>query len=536
MNALWEGATEAVFAVDRDLRLRPVADARVNVTFTIEGEAAAPTDMCVARFGSWVVDMGTDVDIVDVRLLVPAPTPLVIYGRGHDDEHQCWIEDGRGAAQLLLRPVVLSYFTSRSPEGSRLRDALNAIPKDKHPWKPPKDGAVVAVGATFEVLAAEAAHPTTTGEPVGWWWVAKAFPPFAPKARGHLPPIEGPSRQSRIRTAATARVSSEAYYRTRPSYPGSHDRQIAFDDGILPNLGRIVTPEAAKEHRARRTRVLGPGTLTPEEYEALSDADRVTLNNIAYGRVGWRQEQEWDEQDPMPEKDPRLLRQTFGATKYRGGSQTLWVDVTGDRATDLASGVLKLPTAATLWTLAGMPKDQVSPTHHPTNIEFREKRPFANTEDVRGAPMASRWPPASKRPENRGSFNLDDWPEPRFPEFRCAVCMQMRPVHQHRDGDRCVDCWDAGVRLEGSEPGAPRGGNLVRPHEAMGNVAVTAGAELLARLLEAGLTERQAVVLLGTQAGWTAEEIHEALKVSRSTVESHLAAARKILKKNLSGD
>jgi DNA-directed RNA polymerase specialized sigma24 family protein len=70
----------------------------------------------------------------------------------------------------------------------------------------------------------------------------------------------------------------------------------------------------------------------------------------------------------------------------------------------------------------------------------------------------------------------------------------------------------------------------------MGNVAVTAGAELLARLLEAGLTERQAVVLLGTQAGWTAEEIHEALKVSRSTVESHLAAARKILKKNLSGD
>jgi hypothetical protein len=74
MRVVWEGATEAVVAVDRDLRLRLVGDARVNVTFTIEGEPAAPTDMPVARFGTWVVDMGTDVDIVDVRLLVPAPT------------------------------------------------------------------------------------------------------------------------------------------------------------------------------------------------------------------------------------------------------------------------------------------------------------------------------------------------------------------------------------------------------------------------------------------------------------------------------
>ena len=428
---------------------------------------------------------------------------------------------------------MLSYFTSRSPEGSRLRDALNAVSKDKHPWRQPRDGAVVAVGATFEVLAAEAAHPTTTGEPVGWWWVAEAIPPFAPKARGHLPPIAGPSRQNQIRTAATARVSSEAYFRTRPGYPGSRDRQIAFDDGILPSLGRIVTAEAAEAHKARRTRVLGPGTLTPEEYEALSDADRVTLNNIAYGRVGWRQEQEWDEQDPMPEKDPRLQRQTFGAAKYRGGSQTLWVDVTGDRATDLAAGVLTLPTAATLWTLAGMPKDQVFPTHHPKDIGFKAKRPFANAEDVRGAPMASRWRSASKRPENRGSFNLDDLPNPRFREFRCAVCMQMRPVHQHRNGDRCVDCWDAEIRL-----GRGTAGPKVSPNrdEAISKVAVTAGAELLDRLLDAGLTTRQSVVLLGTQAGWTAEEIHKALNVSRSTVESHLAAARKILKKNISTD
>jgi DNA-binding CsgD family transcriptional regulator len=59
-----------------------------------------------------------------------------------------------------------------------------------------------------------------------------------------------------------------------------------------------------------------------------------------------------------------------------------------------------------------------------------------------------------------------------------------------------------------------------------------AGAELLTRLLDAGLTERQSVVLLGTQAGYTAAEVAEALHIARSTVAAHLSAGRKILKKN----
>ena len=166
MQAVWDGATEAVVAIDTDLRLRPIGDARVSVTFAIEGELAASAESSVSRFGSWVVDMGPDVEIIDVRLLVPAPTPLVAYGRGHDDEHQCWIEDARGTAQLLLRPRVLSYFTNRSAEGSRLRDALNAIPSDKHPWSRPGDGAIVAAGACFQVLDDEVKNPTTAGEPV----------------------------------------------------------------------------------------------------------------------------------------------------------------------------------------------------------------------------------------------------------------------------------------------------------------------------------------------------------------------------------
>jgi DNA-directed RNA polymerase specialized sigma24 family protein len=60
--------------------------------------------------------------------------------------------------------------------------------------------------------------------------------------------------------------------------------------------------------------------------------------------------------------------------------------------------------------------------------------------------------------------------------------------------------------------------------------ATTAGEVLLDRLLHAGLTERRAVVLLNAQAGWTVEQIHEALGVAESTVKGHLSAARKILR------
>ena len=311
MQAVWDGATAAVVAIDTDLRLRPVDGGRVNVAFAIEGEPAESQELPVGRFGSWVVDMGPDVEIIDVRLIVPAPTPLVVYGRGHDDEYQCWIEDGRGAAQLLLQPIVLSYFTNRSAEGSRLRDALNVIRS--------ADGAIVAAGACFQVLDDEVKNPTTAGEPVGWWWVADVGPPFAPKARGLLPPVGGLPRQTQIRTAVTAGVSREAYFRTRPGYPGSRDRQISYDDEILPSLGRIVTKKAAKAHKARQGEVLGSGTLTVDEHKALGAGQLVTMNNILWGRVGWRHEEEWDEQDPMPEKDPRLSRQTL-RMRYRGGS------------------------------------------------------------------------------------------------------------------------------------------------------------------------------------------------------------------------
>jgi DNA-binding CsgD family transcriptional regulator len=59
----------------------------------------------------------------------------------------------------------------------------------------------------------------------------------------------------------------------------------------------------------------------------------------------------------------------------------------------------------------------------------------------------------------------------------------------------------------------------------------TAGQVVLDRWLAAGMTERQAIVLLNVQAGWTAEQIHEVLNIARPTVAAHLAAARRILKR-----
>ncbi|GEM_PF-2545123 len=64
----------------------------------------------------------------------------------------------------------------------------------------------------------------------------------------------------------------------------------------------------------------------------------------------------------------------------------------------------------------------------------------------------------------------------------------------------------------------------------------TAGAIVLDRWLAAGLTERQCVVLLNSQAGWRADEIGDALKIARSTVKAHLAAGRKILREILGTD
>ena len=141
--------TGIVVWIERDLRVRSVPDGRVSVTYAIEGEVAAGQEMPVSRFGSWVVDMGPDVEIIGVRPSVPAPWPLAAYARGHDDQFQCWVEDNRGAAQLLLHPMLLFKFANLSAEGSRLRDAIDDIDDyagASHPWKHPRDGAVIAAG------------------------------------------------------------------------------------------------------------------------------------------------------------------------------------------------------------------------------------------------------------------------------------------------------------------------------------------------------------------------------------------------------
>jgi DNA-binding CsgD family transcriptional regulator len=59
----------------------------------------------------------------------------------------------------------------------------------------------------------------------------------------------------------------------------------------------------------------------------------------------------------------------------------------------------------------------------------------------------------------------------------------------------------------------------------------TAGQVVLDRWLAAGMTERQATVLLNVQAGWTAEQIHKVLNIARPTVAAHLAAARRVLER-----
>jgi DNA-binding CsgD family transcriptional regulator len=240
-----------------------------------------------------------------------------------------------------------------------------------------------------------------------------------------LPPTDAPPRRWRIKSAITAAVSDDAYFRTRPGLPGSRERQREFLTDVLHSPGRVISPDAARAHRERRELVLGTETLTLAELEALSDVDRAILNNIAYGRVGGHDELDEDPDD-VESFDPPITppaesaKAQFGARsrggRHRGGRRKLWTDTTGDTAVALALGLLPLPTAATWW---------------PT-------------------------------------------------------------VEQ-------------------------------------------ASAALIERLLSAGLTRRQATVLLSTQAGYTAAEIAEALHVARSTVAAHLSAARKILKKKRRG-
>ena len=57
-----------------------------------------------------------------------------------------------------------------------------------------------------------------------------------------------------------------------------------------------------------------------------------------------------------------------------------------------------------------------------------------------------------------------------------------------------------------------------------------ASTVVLTRLVSAGLTVRQALVLLSSQAGYANAETAAALKITTSTVKAHLSASRKILR------
>jgi hypothetical protein len=402
----------AIATVGPDFELGPVYvddDARVVVTYRTHGRIAEPQAMPIARFCTWPAAM-KETEILGVHL--EARNAIAAYGKGRDGTLECSVWDARYAGQVLLRRDVLRDYADLTPEGRRFADALRATPDDEHPWPRPPDGAIVAASAATEVLCAEATEPTTSGDPVGWWCVFR-WSPFGYIAGSALPPDVGPSRRAQVRAAALAEVSREVYGRTRPDYPGARDQQVQFSDDVLPSLGRTVSIRAAKEHKARRDRVLGHGTLTLAEHQALSDVELAILNAILWGRVGWQYEVA--NIDPCAGADPRLPQ--IHGTSYRGGSQKIWIDVTGDTAVTLGLGLLSLPSAATLW---------------PTVKE--------------------------------------------------------------------------------------------------------ASTELMSRLIKAGLTRRQAVVLLDTQAGLTDAEIGEVLRVARSTVRAHLSAGRKVLKRNLSAD
>jgi hypothetical protein len=440
-------ALGVVAAIADDYRVSTFEDdnARVIVSYSLEGQAVESQEMPISRFGAFVADAPA-AQIHTVRPSLPPPTPLAAYGIGHCDRFQAAVWDRRGAATLLmLRPKLLGHFTTRTPSGSRLRDAINAVNAlaDAIVTTRPADGAAVAAGAAWAVLDDEAAEPVTPGPPVGNWFVTEAWPPWRPIAWGGNPPLEGDSRFGRIKEAITTDVSGVAYFRTKPGYAGSRERQLPlFDDAVpIGHLGRAWS-DAAKKERTRRGVNLARKTYTLDEYRALSLDALLVLNLIEYGRIGWQHE-----------VSTGTLTQRF--VKRNRGHRQLWLaDPTGDTAAGLMSATLSLHVAALRWTTAGMSFD----------------RPFANADEVRGVPVAALWTP------------------------RCPIC-----------GDP--------VRWE-----------------------TTAGEVLLDRLLEVGLSERQAVCLLNVQAGWTAEEIHEVLGIARSTVAAHLSAARKILQKNLRAD
>jgi DNA-binding CsgD family transcriptional regulator len=286
---------------------------------------------------------------------------------------------------------------------------------------------VVAAGTATGVLSAEAVLPSTSGDPVGWWYVFDWGPPFAYIAGSILPPVEGQQRRWQIKSAITAAVSDDAYFRSRPGLHGSRERQSPlFEDAAgIGYRGRSMSKGAKKEralqHRTRR-RHLEDKALTLAEYSGLSMESLFELNLIQWGSVPWLLELETSAKSA----------QVFAPQRRHGRRSKYWIaDPTGEAAVAFAT-VAALPLAALSYGVVGM--------------SFA--RPFADVDAARGDPSY----------ETAGQVVLDRW-------------------------------------------------------------------------LAAGMTERQATVLLNVQAGWTAEQIHKVLNIARPTVAAHLAAARRVLER-----
>jgi hypothetical protein len=240
----------AVATVGPDFDPGPVYvddDVRVIVTYKLHGRIAEPQSMPIARFCAWPAAM-KDAEILGVHLDVP--NALAAYGKGVDRTLECSVWDARYAGQALLRRDVLRDYADLTPEGRRFADALKAIPEDEHPWGRPPDGAVVAAGTATEVLSAEAIEPSTSGDPVGWWYVFN-WSPFEYIAGSVLPPVDASPRRWLIKSAITAAVSDDAYFRTRPGLSGSRERQREFLTDALHSPGRIVSrrPRDPEQHR-----------------------------------------------------------------------------------------------------------------------------------------------------------------------------------------------------------------------------------------------------------------------------------------------
>jgi DNA-binding CsgD family transcriptional regulator len=322
---------------------------------------------------------------------------------------------------------VLRDYADLTPEGRRFAAALKASAGDAHPWPGPPDGAVVSAGTVNEVLNAEAILPSTIGDPVGWWYVVDWGPPFTYIAGSILPPAEGEQRRWQIKSAITAAVADDAYFRTRPGLPGSRERQAPLLENAAGSgyRGRSLSAMAQKEgaiQRKTRRKHLENDALTLDEYGRLSIEKLFELNLIQWGSVPWLLELE-----TSPKSG-----QVFAPQRRHGRRSKYYVaDPTGEAAVAFASAT-SLPLAALSYGVEGM--------------SFA--RPFADVDAARG--------------------------------------------------DLSYE---------------------------------TAGQVVLDRWLAAGMTERQAIVLLNVQAGWTAEQIHEVLNIARPTVAAHLAAARRILKR-----